>query len=170
MNLPLSFTDELVLEAIVAICFVHVTNVFRLNLHIVVAWMSKNSPFETGTISEIWVNGTGLAYNRLVYKRTPNHFCETSYVDLLVTFSEKGFKRTCTMETCFQRIGCNGSSRTANCLLTRAMRYSNYKKLYIRNIKQWSPKSLNFNLIDFCDNYGNFYGILKVCFYIKAIY
>ena len=34
--------------------------VFRMNLHSIVAWMSRNSLLETGAISEVYVTATGF--------------------------------------------------------------------------------------------------------------
>ena len=56
-------------------CFYHLTYGFRVNLHSVIARMSRNPLFEAGTIPEIYVTATGWTqtHNSLVRKQTLNH-------------------------------------------------------------------------------------------------
>ena len=45
---------------LLTVCFYHVKNVLRVNLHSVIVWMSRNSLFQTSKISEGEVNATGI--------------------------------------------------------------------------------------------------------------
>ena len=47
---------------------------FRVNLHSIVAWMSRNSLFETGAITEVSSDNNGIQTHNL--KRTFNHLAK----------------------------------------------------------------------------------------------